>query len=65
MQKRACKTINNLLSKQRKHSKVNELNINNNKITCPREIAESFNDFFSEIGPNLAQEIGTSNSNFQ
>ena len=38
-QKSARKTINNLLGKQSKHSKVNELNLNK-KLTSQREIAE-------------------------
>ena len=45
--KSAWKTINNLLGKQTKHSKVNELNINDKNLTSPSEIAEGFNEFFS------------------
>ena len=63
--KSTWKTINNLLGKETKHSKVNELNINDKNLTSPSEIAEGFNEFFSEIGPKLAEEIGTCNSNFK
>jgi hypothetical protein len=37
---------------------VNELNINNVKLTSPEDIAKGFN-YFANIGPNLAAEIDT------
>ena len=51
--------------KHRKHTKVNELNVRERKLTSPSDIAEDFNDFFSKIGPNLAEEIGTTDCNFR
>ena len=62
--KAAWKTINTLLGKHDQPSKVNELNINDMKFTKPKDIAEGFNTF-SNIGPNLAEEIGTAESNFK
>ena len=57
--KAAWKTINTLLGKQNQRTKVNELNLNGIKLTSPDEISEGFNTFFSNIGPNLAEEIST------
>ena len=63
--KAAWKTINTLLGKQYQPSKVNELNINDMKLTKPNDIAEGFNTFFSNIGPSLAEEIGTAECHFK
>jgi hypothetical protein len=52
--KRAWKSINNLLGRQNKPTVVNELNLDQNNLTSPKNIAEGFNDYFSNIGPNLA-----------
>ena len=63
--KEAWKTINNLLGRQNKPTKVNELSISGNNLTNSEDIAEGFNEFFSNIGPDLASKIDTSNHNFQ
>jgi hypothetical protein len=44
---------------------VNELNINNVKLTSPEDIAKGFNDYFANIGPNLAAEIDTTECHFK
>ena len=44
---------------------MNELNVNEKKLTSPSNIAEGFNGFFSNIGPNLAEEIGRTDCNFR
>ena len=49
--------MNSLIGKHIKPTKVNELVVNNTKLTSPDEISEGFNDFFSKIGPNLAEKI--------
>ena len=49
--KEAWKTINNLLGRQNKPTKVNELSISGNNLTNSEDIAEGFNEFFSNIGP--------------
>ena len=41
---------------------MNELNLNDNNLTTPKDIAEGFNDYFSNIGPELATEIESSTS---
>ena len=44
---------------------VNELILDQNNFTSPKDIAEGFNDYFSNIGPNLASKIDSSNYNFE
>ena len=44
---------------------MNELNLNDKNLTTPKDIAEGFNDYFSNIGPELATEIESSNINFE
>ena len=63
--KKAWKSINNLLGKQNKHSKVNELKLGENVLNNPKDIAEGFNSYFSNIGPDLASQIHTTNCNFE
>ena len=63
--KEAWKTINSLLGRQNKPTIVNELKLGENSLTNPKDIAEGFNDYFSNIGPNLASQINTSNLNFE
>ena len=63
--KRAWKSINNLLGMQNKPTVVNELNLNDNNLITPKDIAEGFNDYFSNIGPELATEIESSDINFE
>ena len=63
--KRAWKSINYLLGRQNKPTVVNELILDQNNFTSPKDIAEGFNDYFSNIGPNLASKIDSSNYNFE
>ena len=63
--KRAWKSINNLLGRQNKPTVINELILDQNNFTSPKDIAEGFNDYFSDIGPNLASKIDSSNYNFE
>ena len=37
--------------------------MNNKQVTDPKEIADNFNNFFVNIGPNLANTIYTQNKN--
>ena len=62
--KKAWRSINNLLGKQNKNSKINELILEGNTLNNPKDIAEGFNNYFSNIGPDLASQIPTSNCNF-
>ena len=63
--KKAWKSINNLLGRQNKPTVVNELNVGEQNLTSPEDIAEGFNEYFSNIGPDLASKIDYSNSNFE
>ena len=63
--KEAWKTINDILGRQRKPTVVNELKLGENSLTNTKDIAEGFNDYFSNIGPDLASKIDTPNLNFQ
>ena len=63
--KAAWKTINTILGKQNQRTKVNELNLHDTKLSSPDEISEGFNTFFSNIGPNLAEEISTPECHFK
>ena len=60
----AWKTINSLMGRKNKSAIVNELSIGDNKLSNSRDIAKGFNEFFSNIGPDLASKIDTSNYNF-
>ena len=63
--KKAWKSINSLLGRQNKPTVVNELTVGNSKSTCPEDIAEGFNEYFSNIGPDLSSKIDSSNYNFE
>ena len=62
--KKAWRSINNLLGKRNKNSKINELILEGNTLNNPKDIAEGFNNYFSNIGPDLASQIPTPNCNF-
>ena len=51
--KDSWKIINKLLNKKSKTTSINELSINNNKITGDKNIANVFNNFFCKLGHNL------------
>jgi hypothetical protein len=44
---------------------VNELNMGESTLNDPQDIAEGFNEYFSNIGPDLASKIDTSSCNFK
>ena len=53
--KKTWSLINSLIGKNTK-SNINEIIVNNNTISDPKVIAESFNDYFVNIGAKLASE---------
>ena len=61
--KKAWKTVNDLLGRKNKQTVVNELKLGDNGLTNPKDIAEVFNDYFANIGQNLASNQ-TDNTNF-
>ena len=63
--KEAWKTINDLLGRSSNETIVNELKINDSKITSNEEITNAFNEYFTNIGPSLANSIDESNTSFK
>ena len=63
--KQAWKTVNKILNrKQECDSEMNCINSQSGQITCSNGLAESFNNYFTKIGPNIANTIENSNANF-
>ena len=62
--KNTWKVINSVL-KSNTPSKTTTINIHNQTINDPRLIAEHYNNFFVNIGPNLANKIPDCTSHFQ
>ena len=58
--KKTWALINFLSGKKNKSSDINEIVVYNNTISDPTAIAESFNDYFVNIGPELASEASRS-----
>ena len=56
-------TINELTSKNRKSAHISEVDLNCNLINDSNEIADAFNDYFSNIGPDLADQMNFNDSN--
>ena len=63
--KEAWKTINDLLGRSSSDTTINELNIDGFNITSAQEMANGFNEYFTNIGPNLASSIDDSNTSFR
>ena len=62
--KNLWKTFGKILNKNKiKHNKINQLSHNNSKLTNSQDISETINNFFSEIGPNLASNFDNLNNN--
>ena len=57
------KTFGKILNKNKtKQSKISSLNINDNKVYDSQSIADSFNNFFSQIGDKLADKFSGDNN---
>ena len=63
--KEAWKTINDLLGRSSNDTTINELSIDGSNITSTQEMANGFNEYFTNIGPNLASSIDDSNTSFR
>ena len=59
------KTINSLIGKGKKPTIINELIINEYKLTNPTEIAEGLNEFFANVGPNPASKLDEYSCDFK
>ena len=62
--KQLWETLNLLLNKQRPANIDLQFNINGHVTTDPKAIEENFNDFFINIGKNLAAKIPTTSHHF-
>ena len=62
--KQTWNVINAILNKNKEKQQISEINYNGNILKEPCAIAESFNDYFSHIGINLANNIPPSNQHF-
>ena len=56
--------INKVINKDKPHNNIENLKIDNKEITQPAEIAQAFNNFFTNIGPDLASKISSDNKHF-
>ena len=60
------KTLGSIISKKNKQTKINKLKIDNKITNDPIQIANAVNDFFTNIGPNLASKFqSSSQDNFK
>ena len=58
------KVFGDILSKNKnKNCKINQIKINTRVTNDPKEIAEAFNKFFCNIGPDLAKHFNNYNNN--
>ena len=64
--KSTWKTINELLGREKSKTRlpVSFLNNNNEEVCDSKLIANDFNDYFVNIGPNLAKKFNRDNDGF-
>ena len=62
--KKAWKIVNNILGRKQRADDVSEIKINDHSVTSPEEITEKFNDYFTSIGPSLAENIDNNQFNY-
>ena len=55
--RKTWRIINELNSRKFYRSSVNEIKVNNHSFCDPQELSSVFNDYFSSIGPKLANKI--------
>ena len=61
--RKSWQIIKDVINRNRNKATCNEFNINNKCVTDNAEIADSFNKFFVNVGPNLAKSISNVNVN--
>ena len=57
------RTLGSIISKKNKETKIIKLKINNKITSDPLKIANTLNDFFTDIGPKLASKFKNINQN--
>jgi hypothetical protein len=55
--KHAWKTVNERLGRSQKQNIVNEINLPEKTVTSTSELVNVFNDYFTDVGPKLAEKI--------
>ena len=55
--KHAWKTVNEILGRSQKQDAVNEIKLPEKIVTSTRELVNVFNDYFTHVGPKLAEKI--------
>lgn len=58
------KILNSIISRTKRKETVDEIIHNNKIIQDPKSIADKFNEFFANVGPNLAAKIPKSSHQF-
>ena len=56
--------INKMMNKNKPRNNLDNLKVDNKEITNPAEIAEAFNSYFTNIGPELASKINCGTKHF-
>ena len=59
--KKAWRTVNDALGRNRKHTTINEIKLPEKTVTSTDELVEVLNDYFSNIGPRLAESVPNDN----
>ena len=62
--KQTWKVLNDLLGRNRKHQLPDSFDINGSPTSDAQKIADGFNSFFTNIGPNLGNQIPVSDAHF-
>ena len=62
--KAAWKTINQILNRKQMCQEINAVKTQNGEISDPTELAECFNNYFINVGPDIAKTIDKSDRNF-
>ena len=57
------KTLGSIISNKKRETSINKLNINNQIINDPVQIANTMNNYFTNIGPDLAKKFQNSTDN--
>ena len=55
--KAALKTINQILNRKQMRQEINAVKTQNVEISDPIQLAECFNDYFINVGPDIAKTI--------
>ena len=63
--KQAWKTVNKILNRKQEGREINCLETQRGQISHPKELAECFNNYFTNIGPDIAKNIENGDRNFK